>query len=390
MVKDIYPCNKKELEKILEDNNYFKNKENSWRNIIHKKFCIQMTRKGELCLTKIKDSNQEYCKHHMKKDYFILCSYNNCKIKCSVWGDFCHNHRKYYCNNINYIEDDIFNYDIFKKYNKVNEWNRYINWNNYKKQNLLINMKITIIEYMNYSYCSENNPIILYFDYKKYIHNILIKIYKQLKKYCIKNNWNIQIVFFVLNTIYNFYQSSYFEKFNKNIESSYVNNNDNFNKDEKINELENNEIKIMNIEKQVKKNKKKNKKKKEKTVQCLYNIFNDKIKNFISNDYSKFSQQESKYIRNLINNTLNENKIKYKDNINLFIYNSSINIYDKIEKYIEKEIYHDIDIFNKMLRNVFINYKIFAIITDIESTEEDIKEWRPKLEKYIFDILKNF
>lgn len=329
----------------------------------------------------------------MKKEYFILCSYNNCKNKCKVFGDFCHKHRKYYCNNINYIEDDVFNYDVFKKYNKVSEWNRYMRWNMFINKDTSFNRKITIIEYKRYSYCEENRPIVLYFDYNIYIYNVLIKIYNQLEEYCLNKNFNMKIILYVL---YIFYQSSYFMKFNKNNKNKTAENkskiqNKEIEEIEETKKMDDYETNLLNIEKKSKKSKKskkKNKKKKEKTVEYLYNLFNDKMRTFISNDYSKFTKQESKYLIKLINNILNENKNLYKNNINLYIYNSSINIYNKIEKYIEKEIYRDIDVFNKILRNVFINYKIFAILADSDSTPEDISEWKPKIESYIFDTLK--
>lgn len=430
-MKDKYPCDRKQLEEILEENKYFERNNNSWRSIIHKNFCVQITKKGDLCLTKIKDDKQKYCKHHMKKDYFILCSYNNCRNKCKVFGDFCHKHRKYYFNNINYIDNDIFNYNIFEKYNKVDEWNRFKRWHNYKKT-VLNSKSITIIEYMNYTHCNVNNPLILHFNYKNYIYNLLYKIYKELKEYCQKKNLEIQILLNILNMMYNFYQTSYFKKFNKNnncknININILDNNENNlqnnNKIEKsglllnikkeinmyntnLNNLEKNNTKmeeninnegtnysadIEYVEKKIKKKKKNKKsKKKEFTIEHLYNIFNDKIKNFISNSYSKFSKEEAKNIKELINNTLNKYKLKYKDNINLYIFYSSIYIYNGIEKYIEKEIYREIDIFNKMMRNVFINYKIFALLTDNTTTEDEMATWKPKIEKYIFDTLKNF
>lgn len=423
-MKDKYPCDRKELEKILEENKYFEKNDNSWRSIIHKSFCIQITRKGDLCLTKIKNDNQKYCKHHIKKDYFILCSYINCNNKIKVFGDFCHKHKKYYYNNINYIEDNIFNYNIFEKYNKVEEWNRFKRWHNYKKQNLLINRKITIIEYMNYSYCEENNPIILYFDHKKYIRNLLYKIYKSLKEYCQKKKIEIHIVLNILNIMYNIYQSSHFKNFNrnnncKNIKSNNLQNNNKIEKstlllnikketkmyNEHSTSLDENEKKVEkninneetvfenksseHIEKIKKKKKSRKTKKKEFTIEHLYNIFNDKIKHFISNDYSKFSKEEAKHIKNNINNNLNKYKLKYKDNTNLYIYYSSINIYNEIEKYIEKEIFREIDVFNKIMRNVFINYKVFALLSDNTTTKDEFNIWKTKIEKYIFDTLKN-
>lgn len=138
----------------------------------------------------------------------------------------------------------------------------------------------------------------------------------------------------------------------------------------------------------VKKKKNKKKKNKNKTIEQLYDIFNNKIKNYIS--YSKFEKEEIMYIKNIINKSLNKYKLKYKDNINYYIYDSSIIIHREIEKYIEKEIYHDIDIFNKMLRNIFIYYKIFALLVDEDTKDYEKEKWKPRLEDYIFITLKNF
>lgn len=80
MVKDFYPCNRNELEKLLYENNYFE-KKNTWKNIIHEKYCSIITRKGTLCCTKIKTEGDIYCKHHLRKYTIILCSYNNCNNK---------------------------------------------------------------------------------------------------------------------------------------------------------------------------------------------------------------------------------------------------------------------------------------------------------------------
>ena len=48
----------------------------------------------------------------------------------------------------------------------------------------------------------------------------------------------------------------------------------------------------------VKKKKNKKKKNKNKTIEQLYDIFNNKIKNYIS--YSKFEKEEIMYIKNII------------------------------------------------------------------------------------------
>lgn len=125
-----------------------------------------------------------------------------------------------------------------------------------------------------------------------------------------------------------------------------------------------------------------------KSAEQLYNIFNDKIKNAIS--YSKFTNVEIKNIKKIINDTLYECKKKYKDNIDYYIYDSSIIIFRKIEKYIEKEIYHDIDFFNKLLRNLFFYYNMFAIIADEDEKEEDKIKWKSKIEDFINNKLNNF
>lgn len=391
MVKDFYPCDIKELEKILDENKYFEKKTNTWKKIIHEKYCTHVTRKGLLCLTKIKNIDNNYCKHHLKKDYFILCSYNNCKNKCKVFGDLCHKHNKYEHNNINIIEDTIFNYNISIKNN--------FNYENIIKKEDLLNKKITIIEYKTYNYCNGNKPIVKYFDYKKYINKILFNNFKQIYYYCIKYKIDLHYLLCILKIFYNFYQSSYFKKFckNKNYEH-YINKNAyfveipmNLNKNnmqiikyndnslEQFNKFMYNKYKIYLKNK---KNRKKNK-----SIDQLYNIFNDKIKNYVSYGKTKIY---SKKLKGIINNNLNKYKYKYKDNNNLFIYDSSVVIYREINKYIEKEIYHDLDFFNKLMRNVFIYYKIFALIVDGDTNKEEKEKWKSRLEDYIFSTLKNF
>lgn len=417
MVKEFLPCNRKEIEKLLEENNYFGKKENTWRNIIHMKYCSFTTKRGNICCTKIKDEGQIYCKHHRPKSDFILCSYINCKNKCKIYGDFCHKHKKYDYNNINLIEDNIFNYDIFNNYNTVNEWVRYKRWYTVGRKCSIINNRIFIKDYIkdskyNIDYNEKKYTVIKYFDYSKYMNNLFINIYNELCNYCVKKEINKHYLFCLLNLFYNFYQYSYFRKFHKNniyipyicnlskiiIKDKYIYFHINKNiklichpsnyDSEKISLIEKiNDIKQSGNDINEKPKKKKNKSK-NKTVEQLYITFNNKIKNFIS--HGKFTKKEIKYVKNVINDSLNKNKIKYENNINLYIYNSSKNIYNEIEKYIEKEIYHDIDFFNKLMRNVFINYWIFALIVDVNSTNEDIEKWKPKLENYIFNTLKQF
>lgn len=420
MVKDFYPCNRKVIEKLLEENNYFGKKENTWRNIIHMKYCSFTTKKGNICCTKIKDEGQIYCKHHRPKSDFILCSYINCKNKCKTYGDYCHKHKKYDYNNINLIEDNIFNYDIFNNYNTVNEWLRYKRWYTVGRKCSLINNRIFIKDYIkdskyNIDYNEKSYTVIKYFDYSKYMNNLLINIYNELYNYCVKKEINKHYLFCLLNLFYNFYQSSYFRKFHKNnIYIPYINNlskiiiKDKYiyfhvNKNIKLichpSNVDSRKLKLVcknnnditqsvNVISKKDKNKKMKNKSKNKTVDQLYNIFNDKIKNFIS--HGKFTKKEIKYVKTVINDTLNKYRIKYENNINLYIYNSSIYIYDEIERYIEKEIYHDIDFFNKLMRNVFINYRIFTLLVNDNSTAEEIENWRSKLENYIFNTLKHF
>lgn len=217
MIKDIYPCYRKEIENLLNETKYFSKKENTWRNIIHMSYCSFITKKGSVCCTKIKDEGNTYCKHHRPKNYFILCSYNNCKNKCRIFGDFCHKHKKYnFSNNINLIEDNIFNYNIHKKYNNVGDWRRYINWYKIKKEDLLINKRIIIKDYIKDSNYNENSfNLVNYFDYNKYMIKIINKIYEQLKTY-ISNGFNQNHLVSVLILFYNFYQTSYFKNFHKN------------------------------------------------------------------------------------------------------------------------------------------------------------------------------
>lgn len=382
MVKEVYPCDIIELENILYNNKYFENKCNTWRKIIHKNYCSHINKKGDICCTKIKDKGQIYCKHHRRKEIIILCYYNGCKNKCRIYGDYCHKHKIYNYNNINQIENNIFQYDIFKRYNYVKEWERYGRWYSFKNNNLLINKRIIIKEYIgasNYvNYNSNNSKIVKYFNYNSYISNKLNIFYKQIEGYCIKYNYSLNFLISVFNLIYEVYQNSCFKKFRKC-------NEDILSSDNKIN-TNNNEILIVKN----KKNKKKNKnKKKEKTIDCLYNIFNDKIKNFIS--YRYFTKKETKDVKKIINDTLNKYNLIYKNNVNKYIYHSSFNIFQDIEKYIEKEIYHDIDIFNKMLKNIFFYYCLFTRITDYEKIDEEFNEkQKNRLEDFIFDKLKNF
>lgn len=137
-------------------------------------------------------------------------------------------------------------------------------------------------------------------------------------------------------------------------------------------------------------NKNKNKKKKKnqnKSIEQLYDIFNNKIKNFIK--YKPFLEPDTKNIKNIINKNINEYKNIYKDDINKYIYISSINIYNEIEEYIEKNIYHEINFFNKALRNVFVNYKVFALLVKKDISKDEKVKWKFKIEKYIFETLKN-
>lgn len=402
VLKDTYPCYRKEIEKLLNETNYFSKKENSWRNIMHINYCSFMTKNGSVCCTKIKDKGQIYCKHHRHKEFFILCTYNNCKNKCRVFGDFCHKHKKYGYNNINVIADDVFKYNIFKKYNTVNDWERYIKWYTNKNEDILNTKKITIIEYKTYTNCIQNSPVVKYFDYRKYIIKILFDIHKQLNLYCIKNKINLQYCYHLLYMFYKFYQSSYFKQFSKNkkynscikldniiIKDKYIYSN--INKNKKLICYYTNDVLYKNndISSTMDKNKeKKKKKKKNKSIEQLYNIFNDKIKNFIS--YGKKSKQESKTLKKIINDNLNKYKTKYNNNINSYIYVSSIKIFDEIEKYIEQEVFHDIQFFDNMLRNVFINYKVFVLFVKDGSTNEEKEKWKPRIEEYIFNRLKNF
>lgn len=135
--------------------------------------------------------------------------------------------------------------------------------------------------------------------------------------------------------------------------------------------------------------KKSKKGKKSKTIEQLFTIFNDKIKNYIS--HSKFEKEEKKHIKNIINNTLNKTKLQYyKKDVNIYIYDSGIIIYREIEKYIEKNITHDINYFNLFMRNVVIFYKIFSLMADEDSTDEEKQKMKPKLDEFIFKALKDF
>lgn len=137
-----------------------------------------------------------------------------------------------------------------------------------------------------------------------------------------------------------------------------------------------------------KKKKKNNERKKEKTVEKLYDIFNNKIKAYIN--YSHFTKSEKNHIKKIINDNLNMNKNIYKNDVNYYIYDSCVMIHREIDKYFEKYIYHDIDICNKLMRNVFIYYKIFALLVDDDETEEEKKKWRTKVEYFVMNTLKDF
>jgi hypothetical protein len=137
-----------------------------------------------------------------------------------------------------------------------------------------------------------------------------------------------------------------------------------------------------------KEKKKRKKKKNNKTIEQLFNIFNDKIKNLISS--GRFIKSETLDLKKIINNNLNKYNDKYKNNRILYIYDSSVMIFREIENYINKKIDHDIDYFNNMLRNIFFYYNIFRLLVDEDSTEEEKIKWRPRLEKFVMDSLKNF
>lgn len=135
-----------------------------------------------------------------------------------------------------------------------------------------------------------------------------------------------------------------------------------------------------------KKNKKK--KNKNKTIDHLYTIFNDKIKNLLST--TKFVKSETKDIKKIINDNLNKYIKIYKNNTDLYIYKSSINIFDEIEKYIEKKIDHDIDYFNKMLKNIFIKYRIFTLLVNQTTTLAEKEKWKTKIEDFTLNTLSAF
>lgn len=224
MRKEFYPCDRKEIENILFENNYFNKEGNTLRKLIHRKYCTHITRNKDICLTKIKDENQIYCKHHIRKSIIILCSYNNCNNKCKLYGDFCHKHRKYYSNNINCISYDIFNYDIFSKYNYTNEWERYTRWYSYTENNRLSNRKIVIKDYIGGSkYTNYNYEVIKYTNYRDYINNILINIYRYIEKYCITNKISQTVFISILNLFYNIYKTSCFENFDKKYNKNNIN-----------------------------------------------------------------------------------------------------------------------------------------------------------------------
>lgn len=229
------------------------------------------------------------------------------------------------------------------------------------------------------------------------MNNILISIYNRLKNYCIENNFSIDILIFVLNLFYKIYKTSYFKNFNKNnyglnlnsvqehnfgghiskLEQNILSENNETTKkvkDEKIYLLMDEQENIKYNNNLNKKNKKRKKKNKDKTIDHLYNIFNDKIRNYIS--YSKFTKEEAKVVKNIINDSLNKYKEKYEDNINDYIYNSSDCIFNKIEKYIEKEILHDIDYFNIFIMNILKHYKMFCILVSCNATQEFIDKYK--------------
>lgn len=99
----------------------------------------------------------------------------------------------------------------------------------------------------------------------------------------------------------------------------------------------------------------------------MYNIFNDKIKNFIS--YSKFTPSEQNDIKKIINGSLNKYKLKYEEDINCYIYNASDYIFNKIEKYIEKNVLHDINYFNAFIMEILKHYRMFCILVSDNSTK---------------------
>lgn len=414
-MKDFYPCDKKELKRILgilDENKYFEKTGNSWNNIIYGKYCSHISRKGTICCTKIMKEGNIYCKHHLHKDIITLCSYKSCKNKCKHYGEFCHKHKCYNFNNINQIEEDIFKINIFRKYNKINEWERYRRWYNYfKKTDALFNKRIVIKDYIkdsNYNNYS-SFTLIKFFNLNKYIINKIIEFHKYFENYCLLNKIDHKYIYVFLYLFYKFYETSYFRNSNKNrIYIPYIKDlNKIIIKDVYIYEYKNKCKRLIeypidilyNIKKdkeshkkeitkfEIKDNKKK-KKNKNKTIEHLYNIFNDKIKNFIT--FGRFTKSELKDIKKIINNNLNNYKLKYKDNTNYYIYSSSINIFNEIENYINKNIFHDIDHFNKLTLNVFIKYKIFTLMVDLNTSEKEKEKWKPRLEEFILHKLNNF
>lgn len=135
----------------------------------------------------------------------------------------------------------------------------------------------------------------------------------------------------------------------------------------------------LNNKKKKKKNKKRNKNK-PKTLEKKFDIFNDKIKNFIR------SYMLLKEDKEIIVETINIYLLKYKNNeINLS--SCGYHIFDDTYDYIykNKHKYDNQNIIVNLHKKVIIYYKMFSVHID----EKDDK-WLSKIDEFMENTLKEF
>lgn len=133
--------------------------------------------------------------------------------------------------------------------------------------------------------------------------------------------------------------------------------------------------------KKKKKKSKKNKKKKPKTLEKRYEIFNDKVRNFIRSNNYVLNEDKEKIVK-IININLNKYINKQID-----LYSCGYNIFDELYEYINKNKhkYTNVAILPNIHKHIILYYKIFSEY--IESKEE---KWLIKIDNLIENTLKDF
>lgn len=247
---------------------------------------------------------------------------------------------------INIDKNNEINENIKKDNHENNIYNNELQFENYT---IDINNSY-YIEYINYL----NN---IYYDYDEIVYANAI-FDEEIK---ILNNIDYDILIDI----------------KKNINNEDISSEDNTS----INEKERKIIDLIKLKNKKNKKNKKKKKTKPKTLEKKFDIFNDKIKNFIRS-YNKLFKEDSSIIVKTINNYL----IKYKNNeINLS--SCGYHIFDDTYDYIneKKHKYDNPNVIVNLHKKVIIYYKMFSIYID---EKED--KWLSKIDDFMENKLKDF